>query len=385
MRIGKIIIISLLLLSGIYLTAINLPPSLFKNLVNQNSTDNPVSESVPTPLVASITQTNDNSPKLIIDPTADEKELPSRVILSNPRHTFQSFNNCGPATLSMALGYYGMNVSQQELGQRMRPYQNPQGDNDDKTIFSAEFVAEAERQGLRAISRVNGDIDLLKRLTANDFPVVVKTWLNQGEDIGHFRMVKGYDDSTQVIIQDDSYQGKDLEFSYEDFLSLWQPFNYNYIVVYPSEKHEQLMILLGEESQEQASWANAYNRAKQEIQTQPENVYPWFNLATSAYRLGNYEESVEAYERVASKLPGRMLWYQIEPILAYQKLGRDQLVMDLISQILTNHNRAYTELYLIRGEIYLRQGNQAAAQQEFEQAVRYNRHSEKAKRALESL
>src|SRR5690606_26772772 len=117
-------------------------------------------------------------------------------------------------------------------------------------------------------------------------------------------MVKGYDDSTQVIIQDDSYQGKDLEFSYEDFLSLWQPFNYNYIVVYPSEKHEQLMILLGEESQEQASWANAYNRAKQEIQTQPENVYPWFNLATSAYRLGNYEESVEAYERVASKLPG---------------------------------------------------------------------------------
>jgi hypothetical protein len=96
------------------------------------------------------------------------------VELKNPKHIYQTFNNCGPATLSMILSWYGVDVSQAELGQKMRPYQNPQGDNDDKTIFTHEFVDWAEKYELQALGRVNGDIELLKKFTSNNIPPTFK-------------------------------------------------------------------------------------------------------------------------------------------------------------------------------------------------------------------
>src|SRR3990167_6724514 len=98
-----------------------------------------------------------------------------KALVDNKYHTYQTFNNCGPATLSMILNWYGVNASQSELGDQMRPYQVASGDNDDKTIFTYEFVEWAEKYGLKAVGRRNGDIELLKRFTANSIPVVVKT------------------------------------------------------------------------------------------------------------------------------------------------------------------------------------------------------------------
>ena len=60
-------------------------------------------------------------------------ETPIKYIIPKASHTYQTFNNCGPATLSITLSHYGINVSQEELGNKMRPYQHPKGDNDDKT------------------------------------------------------------------------------------------------------------------------------------------------------------------------------------------------------------------------------------------------------------
>jgi hypothetical protein len=53
------------------------------------------------------------------------KEPGNYALLTNPKHTYQTFNNCGPATLSMILSWYGESVSQKELGNKMRPYQHP--------------------------------------------------------------------------------------------------------------------------------------------------------------------------------------------------------------------------------------------------------------------
>jgi hypothetical protein len=64
---------------------------------------------------------------------------PATKILDNNYHVFQTFNNCGPAALSMLLSYYGINISQDQLGNELRPYQNPQGDNDDKSVTVAEL------------------------------------------------------------------------------------------------------------------------------------------------------------------------------------------------------------------------------------------------------
>ena len=313
------------------------------------------------------------------------KEPGNSALVANPTHTYQTFNNCGPATLSMVLSLNGKSVSQKELGEAMRPYQIPSGDNDDKTIFTYEFVAWAKKYGVEATGRVNGDISTLKKFTANGFPVVVKTRLHMNEDIGHFRIVRGFDEGSQVIIQDDSYEGPNRKIPYYDFLSMWQPFNYAYIIVYTPNQKDLVEALLGDELDETLAWQNSLTRAQKEAELDTENVHPWYNQSMAYYHLGDYQKSIDAFEKVESRLPRRMLWYEIEPILSYQKLGRYDRVFQTTNKVLNGGNRAYSELYQIRGEIYLAQGNKDAAKREFELAVQYNKNFQPAQESLKSL
>ena len=332
-------------------------------------------------------------PTIFESPEQEEKEIAdlevrepqNSAILDNPKHVYQTFNNCGPATLSMILSWFGKNVSQKELGDQMRPYQIASGDNDDKTIFTYEFVEWAKRHGLEAVSRVNGDIELLKTFTTNGIPVVVKTWLHVGEDIGHFRIVRGFDEERQVVIQDDSYEGPNKKISYYDFLSMWQPFNYAYVIVYTSEQKDLVEKIIGEEVEEKSAWQNALERAGKESQLDPENVYPLFNMSASYYHLNDYENSVTAFEKAEGRLPKRMLWYQTEPILSYKELGNYDRVFQITDNVLNSGNRAYSELYQIRGEIYLTQGERQKAKEEFGKAVLYNKNFEPAKNSLNNL
>src|SRR3972149_10206152 len=135
--------------------------------------------------------------------------LPSQKVLSNDGyHIFQTFNNCGPAALSMALRFYGINVTQAELGQSLRPYQIPGGDNDDKSVTLEELAEKSKEYGLIPYHRPMGNPDLVRQFIANDIPVIARTWTKPSEDIGHYRVLKGYDDAARIFIQDDSLQNK---------------------------------------------------------------------------------------------------------------------------------------------------------------------------------
>lgn len=316
---------------------------------------------------------------------AEVRRPGSSALVSLPVHTYQTFNNCGPATLSMVLSFYGTRASQAELGNLMRPYQNPQGNNDDKTIFTSEFVRWAKSYGFEALSRRNGDIELLKTFTANGIPVVVKTWLRPNEDIGHFRVVRGFDEARGVIIQDDSYHGPNRAIPYDQSLSMWQPFNYDYMVVYSHEQKELVEAILAEEADERVAWENALRRAEKERELDPQNPYPVFNISVAAYHLGDYQRSVASFEEVEAKLPRRMLWYQIEPVQAYQKLGNYERVFAITDRILSRGNRAFSELYLVRGEAYLAQGQRERAREQFELALFYNKNFDSAREAFEGL
>jgi tetratricopeptide (TPR) repeat protein len=301
------------------------------------------------------------------------------IKLENLHHEYQTFNNCGPATLSMILNWYGIKTNQHELGSKMRPFQNPEGDNDDKTIFTYEFVEWAQDYGLMGISRVNGDLELIKLLTSNNIPVVVKTWLNKNEDIGHFRLILGYDESEQIIFQDDSYHGPNKKISYYDFLSMWQPFNYDYIIIFKPEMQDIVEEIIGEEMDETKAWENALDRARAESILDGNNIYPVFNISTSAYHLDDFQTSIESFEKVENALPRRMLWYQIEPILAYKETGNFKKVFEKTDKILNGGNRAFSELYIIRGDIFLEMEEIDKAMSEFELALKYNVNNKRAK------
>lgn len=309
----------------------------------------------------------------------------SKTLTNGGYHVFQSFNNCGPAALSMTLSYYDISVSQAELGRQLRPYQNAQGDNDDKSVTLAEVATKAEEYGLKAYRRPNGTPEILEQLIAQDLPVIVRTWLKVDDDIGHYRVVKGYDKNTRQFLQDDSLQGKDLWYSYEEFDQIWQKFNYEYVVLAPPEKVAIVEQILAEDLDEKKAWTKAAQRVQVEKNAMPSDIDAGFNLSVALYNSGDYQASVKAFEEVEARLPARTLWYQIEPILAYMELEQYDRVLQITEKILNNNNRAFSELYIIRGDMYKDRGDLAAARREYELAVRYNENMQLAKDKLNAL
>ncbi|MBP7967217.1 C39 family peptidase, partial [Candidatus Woesebacteria bacterium] len=239
-------------------------------------------------------------------PTPPLKPLLKKYIIPQKTQVNQTFNNCGPASLSMLFSYQDVTVTQEVLGQKLRPYQNPVGDNDDKSVSMEELAEETKQYNLLAYHRPHGSMILLKTLINNNIPVLVRTWLHPNEDIGHFRIIRGYDDETQEIIQDDSYEGGNLRQTYDVFENTWQPFNYEYMVVVPSEKKEMVEQLLGTDTDNSHAWQNAYEQAIREAKTEPQNPYPVFNQSRALFHLNKYQEAQQIYESIQSKLPPRM-------------------------------------------------------------------------------
>lgn len=318
-------------------------------------------------------------------PTPSRSPIPDTHVIPQKLHIFQSFNNCGPATLSMAMSYMGIEKDQDDLGLILRPYQVPGGDNDDKSVTLQEVADQAEEYGLISYLRPDGDIEKLHEFISNDIPVVARTWTKLNEDIGHFRIVRGYDTNARTILQDDSLQGKNLTYSENDFLELWRTFNYEYLVIVSPEKKEIVEDILGEELDETTAWRNALTRLEKEITEDPDNWHLTFALSRVYYNLGEYEKSIEAFEKVEDRLSFRTLWYQIEPIKSYYELGVYSRVFEITDRVLNNQNRAFSELYILRGKSYQKQGQNELARAEFEKAVQYNSNLQEAKDLLNSL
>lgn len=358
------ILISILTLTILFGVKIFLFNNSSKNLAQSSPTTNPN----PT-----------TSPKIKL------KDPDVKKTLNNDYHIFETFNNCGPASLSMALSYFNIQKSQKELGDKLRPYKIQNGNNDDKSVTLDEMAKEAENYGLIAYHRPNGDINLIKKFISYDIPVIVRTWIKENEDIGHYRVVKGYDDERQIIIQDDSLQGKNLEFKYELFNKIWEKFNYEYLVIVPKDKKEIAEKILGENKNLKTSWQIAAKNSQNALIKDPENIYTRFNLSIALFNTDDYQGSVNEFEKVEEKLPFRTLWYQIEPIKAYYNLGNYDRVFSLTQQIFNNQNKAYSEAYLLRGYSYLKLNDKENAKKEFENAYKYNQNLEEAKTALNSI
>lgn len=285
----------------------------------------------------------------------------------------------------MALSYYGINKSQEELGQSLRPYQNSYGNNDDKSVTLDELADKAKEYKLVPFHRPNGTTDRIKKMIYYDIPVITRTLLEEYIDIGHYRVIKGYDDKTGQFIQDDSLQGHNLRYTYAEFNTLWQKFNYEYLILVPPDKEQLVKNILGEDADPDSSWKKAVRNSQKELETKPNDMYTRFNLSVALYHTGDFQKSASEFEKVESVLPFRTLWYQIEPIQTYVALGDYKKVFALTDMIFENQNRAFSELYVIRGNIYKKQGNLKTAKQEFEKAVLYNKNLKSAREALLSV
>ncbi len=311
--------------------------------------------------------------------------LPEKILLSSGYHVSQTFNNCAPAALSIALSYYDISVSQEILAKSLRPFNNLRGIDDDKSTPPQELAEEAEKYGLISYFRAGGDIETLKKILASGQPIIIRTLLNTNEDYAHYRVIRGYDERTKEIIQDDSYQGKDIRYTYEEFNKIWKPFNYAYLVIVKPEKKAEIEQVLGENLDPRLSWRKSRTIAKEQLMKNPGDTMARFNLSIAHYYLGNYKGATMELEKIGATLPRHTLWYQMEPIEAYFQIRNYDKVFKLTDGILNDKNKAYSELYILRGKSYMELQQSNLARAEFEKAVFYNINSKTAREALASL
>jgi hypothetical protein len=69
-----------------------------------------------------------------------------------------------------------------------------------------------------------------------------------------------------------------------------------------------------------------------------------------------------------------LIWYQIEPVIAYRKLKQFDKVFSLTDQIFRSGNPSAAELYHLRGESFMEMGQKSEADKEFNKAWIYNKH-----------
>ena len=321
----------------------------------------------------------------LTSPIVSADSIPNSKILEDGYFVSQTFNNCGPSALSMDLSYYGVHVSQETLADDLRPTHNETGKNDDKSTTPEEIAAEAEKYGFTAYYRPNGSIQLLQDFIANGIPVITRTLFMPNEDFGHYRVIKGYDESTGQITDEDGFQGPEVHYSDAAFISLWQEYNYEYIVLVPPGKEAVVESIIGKDMNATTAWENAASVAQSQITADPSDIRANFNLSVADYYLGNYAGSVAQFERVQSSLPLHTLWYQMEPIEAYYEIGKYATVFSLANSILSNGDPIYPELYVLEGQAYEKEHNIPAARTAFEQALTYNKNLVSAQTALAAL
>ena len=314
--------------------------------------------------------------------------IPREHRLFGIRHVQQTWNNCGPANITMALSFYSWKEDQEYAASFLKP------DREDKNVNPAEMVAFVNEQtNVRAVTRMGGDMDLIKQFIAAEFPVIIETgYAPEGYDwIGHYRTVVGYDDNLQQFYIYDSYlgtgeNGAGLAVPYMEFDRDWQAFNRTFIVIYHPDREREVVRILGERADVARSAELALEVAQQEARANPRNQYAWFNMGTSLVKLGRYEEAAAAFDQASQiGLHFRMLWYQFGPYEAYYNVGRYDDVMALVNVNLNNGGTYVEETHYWQGMVYAAQGQTDLARQAFNRALGHNPRFVAAQAALDEL
>ena len=348
------------------------------------------------PVVPTITPSpiRPTSPPPTASPTPRPTPIPTRPFtgtrLTGLTHIWQTWNNCGPATLAMALNYFGKKVGQQEIGALLRP------DQDDKNVGLEEMAAYAQSQGLSAAVRAHGDAERLRRLITAGVPVLIETWHEPkpNDGMGHYRLLVGFDDTAGEWIAYDSFDARDLvkgqpysgiRLPYAETDRLWHVFNRQYLVIYDAARAAAVERVLSEDRDAAAAQARVLAQAQAAVQTQPNDPFAWFNLGSDLVALGRFKEAAQAYDRARRiGLPWRMLWYQFGPFRAYYETGRHDEVIALANATIATAKQA-EEAYYWRGLAEQAKGDANAARASWQRALELNPHYGEPAAALAGL
>jgi uncharacterized protein YvpB len=353
-------------------------------------------------------------------PTITPTPLPGTVSLEGVKYEHQHgrYNYCGPANFSMALTFWGWEGNRDVVGKAVMPGNTTSEGkpaNRDKNVMPYElqnYISE-NVDFLTSILRYGGNIDLLKRMVAAGYPVVVEKGIYELDLngkvgwMGHYAFVTGYDEAKQEIIYQDTYQppsappGKNRRISYAKFIEGWRAFNYVFMVVYPYEREAQVFTLLGDWVDDEWATRHALTIAENESRSLSgiDQYFAWFNKGTSFVSLPNpdYSNAALAFDYAFglyagldaddSIRPYRMMWYQTGPYKAYYFSGRYADVINLATTTLedTISEPTLEESLYWRAQAEYMAGNTQAAINDYYSALKVHPNWDAAILALQDL
>lgn len=326
-------------------------------------------------------KTPEPSPVFLPTATITSTPIPSIWKLPNFRHEYQSWNNCGPATLAMALSYWGWDGDQRPVATFTKP--NPR----DKNVMPYEMADYVEEETpYEVILGVGGEVRLLKQFIAAGLPVIIEKGFDGPEFegwMGHYVLVTGYSDMDQIFILQDSYYGPNQFMNYEELNRYWRAFNYTYLIVYPEPRTKEVLEILGLFSSENYRNNYAADKASEEIYllTGQDQFFAWFNRGSSLVALQDYAGAALAYDQAFKVYPSipekdrpwRMLWYQTGPYWAYYYTGRYQDVINLATTTLKAMSEpVLEESYYWRAQAFGAIGDTEGAIRDLQTSLKYH-------------
>jgi tetratricopeptide (TPR) repeat protein len=340
----------------------------------------PSSTPVPTPTLTL-------TPAYAPGPTQLARSTPANlsdtsVLLTGFRHAYQGWNNCGPATLAIALSYFGWEGTQNDTAAFLKP------DPEDRNVSPEQMAAYVRSQGYRAIVRSGGTLDILKALLHAGLPVVIEKGFEPDEKLGwmgHYLLLVGYNQSQEEFVAMDSYLGPLQSAPFAETDDYWRQFNRTYLVIYGDDMALTVSQLIGASFDDAVMHQNAMALAQAELAANPDDAYGWFNVGTNYEAMGMHAEAAAAYDRARQLgLPWRMTWYQFGWFEAYLAAGRPDDVLALANATLQS-NTYSEEMYYYRARAYMAYGDSESARADYQRALERNPNFTAARRAMETL
>ncbi len=326
--------------------------------------------------------------------TATAISLPPKANIINVPHEYQSFNNCGPANLSMVMRFWGWQGDQRIIRDTLRSNEN------DANVMPDELTGfVVNHSDLRAIYRIGGTLQQLKLFIASGFPVIVESGHDPSDDwwMGHYVTISGYDDEHATFITQDSLIMPDLPLAYSELENNgWRDFNNLYIVVYPQSRQEQVFSMLGDDLDPQVNVVNSLRKTSEQLPNLGgrEYFFGLYNQGCDQLALGDsqkaassFDQAFAFYQTLKEEIrPWRVLWYRVEPYQAYFQVNRYQAVIDLANATLSMLSKhGLEESHYWRGMAYQALGNKEKAKSDFEIALELRPDYALALAALRSL
>jgi tetratricopeptide (TPR) repeat protein len=227
---------------------------------------------------------------------------------------YQRRNNCGPVTAKMLLSLYGIRISQAGIAAALK------GTYNDKNVTVPELTTFLERQGLRTVRRWLLSPALLRRVLRAGFPVITHQTQSPKDDIGHFRVVHGFDAAGFIV--GDSMFGPKVRYSDADFERMSRPYNAEFVIAFRPAQADRVAVLLGKDWSLKSNLERLGARAQARVGVAPNDAFAWWGLGLSRLLRGQPKAAALAFDQsVRAGLPAKHFWYQHDALTAWNRVG----------------------------------------------------------------